>query len=124
MRINGIELPPGTRWVNEHDWSGWDTSLQRTVSGHSGITKKKLTGGRPILLEFRATDWPLLSFEKMEQLKTVLDTAEILLFASSGKEYLVTPNSIGGKCYEFRPIFDYQDQSKNYYVGKLDLITI
>lgn len=123
MRLNGIELPPGTRWVDEHKWSPLDTSTQRTVSGHAIHTQKKLKGGRPITLELRATDWPLLNHEKMLQIKSILDTGKLLIFASDTLEYIAVPNTLNGSCYEFNPIFSYTDQSMNYYTGKVSLIS-
>jgi hypothetical protein len=123
MRLNGIELPPGTRWVNQHAWSPMDTALQRTVSGHAIHTQKKLKGGRPITLEFRPTDWPMLSYSDMINLKSILDTGNLMLF-SADAEYLVIPFLQNGSGYEFSPVFDYQEQAMNYYTGKINLITV
>ena len=119
-----IELPPGTRWINRHEYSPVRLSAERTISGGMAYSAQRLIGGRPIILEFKKTDFPLLSIAQIEKLKTYASIPnQTLLMVWNNVEYVVIFDHTRSP-FEFEPLIGLKNETQDFFAGKLYLLEV
>ena len=119
-----IELPPGTRWINQHNYSPVRMTATRTIGGGMAYSAQSLIGGRPIILEFKKTDFPLLTIEQINQLKHyAMVPNRTLLLVWDAIEYVVMFDHTRDP-FEFEPLIGLRDETRDHFSGKLYLLEV
>lgn len=117
-----IELPPGTRWIDKLSYSPVRLVADRTVSGSMVYSVQQLIGGRPITLEFKATDWPLLTINDVMRMQNhAAVPGATLVLQWDGVDYLVMFDHTRG-AFDFSPLIGLKNEADDSYLGKVFLL--